>query len=370
MVMNRRLWFLAATIMLALTPLAGCGDSSDATARPVIADDATPPPAGPGSPLDGLPATFAGVLPCADCPGIEYTLNLLPNGSFALRRAYQDRPVVAGQDEVGRWVVASDQRTLTLEGGRDTLFFDMVSRSTVRMLDRNARPMAPSVKAELTRARAYEPLDVNARLRGGFVYLADAGQFTECATQQRWPVAREAENAELERVYAEQRAKPGAPLVVTVLGRVVDRPKVDGAGTARTLVVDRVVEASPGETCAAPVSSAELETTRWRLTHVRTLEVTPAPGEAVPTLILQADTAQFSSSGGCNRQLGTFRRDGSALTFAPAVTTRMDCPAGMEAEEAFVKVLPEVASWRILGRLLELSDSSGALVARFEAGEK
>ena len=34
-------------------------------------------------PLSGLPATFKGTLPCADCAGIDYQLNLNPDHTFA-----------------------------------------------------------------------------------------------------------------------------------------------------------------------------------------------------------------------------------------------------------------------------------------------
>jgi NlpE N-terminal domain len=33
------------------------------------------------------PATYAGTLPCANCPGIEWTLTLLDDGSSRARRA-------------------------------------------------------------------------------------------------------------------------------------------------------------------------------------------------------------------------------------------------------------------------------------------
>ena len=44
------------------------------------ATGATPPT---NSPIGALPATFAGVLPCVDCRGIRYQLDLLPNSRFA-----------------------------------------------------------------------------------------------------------------------------------------------------------------------------------------------------------------------------------------------------------------------------------------------
>jgi putative lipoprotein len=39
-------------------------------------------------PLGTLPSGFSGELPCADCPGIRYTLNLFPEKAFYLRLTY------------------------------------------------------------------------------------------------------------------------------------------------------------------------------------------------------------------------------------------------------------------------------------------
>jgi heat shock protein HslJ len=44
----------------------------------------------------------------------------------------------------------------------------------------------------------------------------------------------------------------------------------------------------------------------------------------------------------------------------------MACMKGMETEKAFLKALGQVAGWRITGQQLELLDSSGNVLARFE----
>jgi copper homeostasis protein (lipoprotein) len=45
---------------------------------------------------------FKGALPCADCPGIDETLTLDPDGSFTLVDVYKDRPA-ATQTLAGSW---------------------------------------------------------------------------------------------------------------------------------------------------------------------------------------------------------------------------------------------------------------------------
>ena len=58
---------------------------------------------------------------------------------------------------------------------------------------------------------------------------------------------------------------------------------------------------------------------------------------------------------------------GEKLTFGPMASTRMACRQGMELESAFMQALEATAKWKIEGEHLELTDSKGALVARFES---
>ena len=58
---------------------------------------------GPANRLGALPASFSGELPCADCPGIRYALNLFPDKSFFLGTTYSGRGEGKPVDDIGRW---------------------------------------------------------------------------------------------------------------------------------------------------------------------------------------------------------------------------------------------------------------------------
>jgi uncharacterized lipoprotein NlpE involved in copper resistance len=88
-------------------------------------------------------------------------------------------------------------------------------------------------------------------LQGMYSYMADAGVFVDCATQEQWPVAHEGDNATLERAYGKAKIAPGAPLLVTVEGGLDLRPKVDGRGSETTLIIQRFVRTWPRETCGS-----------------------------------------------------------------------------------------------------------------------
>ena len=109
----------------------------------------------------------------------------------------------------------------------------------------------------------------------------------------------------------------------------------------------------------------ELRGTYWKLVALGATPITAADTAREPHIILQADTTRVSGSGGCNRMFGGYQLNGDSLTFSAIASTKMACPSGMETETAFLPALQRVARWRITGQQLELSDSAGAVVARF-----
>ena len=59
--------------------------------------------------------------------------------------------------------------------------------------------------------------------------------------------------------------------------------------------------------------------------------------------------------------------DNHSLTFHDIAATRMACP-NMQIERQLAKTLPQVQSYRIQGRYLELLDSEGKRIVRAKAG--
>ncbi len=79
-----------------------------------------------------LPASYSGVIPCADCPAIEYRL-YLEEDQFTEFRTYMDRnpePFVAS----GTWSVSSDSLSLTSADGESISTF-LYDGDSITMLD-------------------------------------------------------------------------------------------------------------------------------------------------------------------------------------------------------------------------------------------
>lgn len=319
-----------------------------------------------GAPALGeLPATFSGLLPCPDCVGVRHQINLLPGGAY-MRRITHLR---AGRDEstyeIGVWSVASDRRTLTLDGNRLDNQWIIEDRSTLRMVMRPGQPVPSRRSLDLERRAQVESMEPRMRMTGLFRYMADAARFRDCRSGLRWPVATSDDYLAIERAYGGRRDAPGSELLVSLDGRIEQRPRMEGAGTEPTLVVERFLRALPGETCSERVLEFGLGNTRWRPIRIGDRPVIVSDGRQEPWIELDPRSMRVTGSGGCNRITGRYESGDGGLRFGPLISTKMAC-VSMETETAFLRALGETRSYRVRGRTLDLLDDRGRLLARLE----
>lgn len=289
----------------------------------------------------------------ADAPAEELgRARLAPAGQppFRFEIAYEDAALRPGR----RYAV----RASVSQGGR--LLF--TTDRTYPVLDGRGAPL----KLLLVSARAVKP--PRPALTGMFSYLADAASITLCADGQQLPVAMEADYRALEAAYLKAREEPGQALLVSLEGQIASRPAMEaGAPPRPTLVVQRFIAVRPGESCDPSQAESPLRGTYWKLLELGGKPVEVGEKQREPHLILAADQAHVSGSGGCNRVMGGFELEGDRLRFGQIAGTLMACPTGMEQEQEFLKSLAKVERYRISGNRLELLDAAGAPVARFEA---
>lgn len=346
-----------ATVQIVMKRVAG-GAGRDAAGKP-------------GDLFASLPATFVGVLPCADCEGIDHHLDLMPDGSYALRLRYLGKEVETAHDDIGTWALSSDGITLALKGGREApVFFSIENPQTLRKLDLMGRPIDSELDYDLRRRTAFEPVEPRVPMRGMFSYMADAANFQECATGRRLPVAMEGGYLDLERAYLAAKGEPGQPLMARVEGAIARRPPMEGPSPVPTLVVDRFLRMEPGASCPARFRTARLEGTEWRLVALGDDAVAPpAEGRPVAGLVLRAEDRRAAGSDGCNRFMAGYELEADRVHFTQAASTMMACAEGMEVAQRFTEALTAAARWRVLGRQLELYSAEGRLLARLEASD-
>lgn len=318
------------------------------------------------SALGSLPASFAGLLPCADCAGIRYLVNLLPGGGYMQRMTY----LRDGHDEsvyqLGTWTVSSDRRTLILSGGQQgSAYWAVEDRRALRKLDAVGNPIVSNLPYSLSRAATLETMELRLRLVGRFRYMADAARFRDCATDLEWPVAMSDDYRALESAYTAQGWAAGAELLVSLEGRIESRARMEGEGSVPTMVVEKFLRAMPGRTCEDRNARAELANTRWRPVRIGERAVNVSGQQREPWIQLDPASKRVIGSGGCNRIGGSYQAGAGTLKFGPLVSTRMLCPS-MSTEVAFFKALDSTRRYRLLGRMLELLDDQGALLVRLE----
>ena len=266
-------------------------------------------------------------------------------------------------------IVDDEVRTLTLAGGREApVMFRLVDSATLRKLDLEGHEIESSLNYDLKRMDGFHPIEPRLPVRGMYRRMAGAAIFEECLTGRRFPVAAEADNAALERAYLDARRDPGAAVLVSLEGRLAQRPAMDGEGIALFLVPERFVGIRPGETCGGRRVASEVENTYWRLTRLGEDPVVIGEGRREPFLVLSSIDGRLAAFNGCNRVTGSYRVTAQSIAFGELASTMMACVEGMEYEQPFAQALERARSWRITGEQLELRDEGGNILARFEAG--
>jgi copper homeostasis protein (lipoprotein) len=326
--------------------------------------------------LGGLPASFVGQIPCADCPGIVYQVDLFPDHTFFQSMTYEERDVT--YYDIGRWVLRGEPAILELSGeGESPTLLRVVDSNTLRLLDAEGHEIESGLNYTIRRTERFERIEPRLTMSGMYRYMADAALFTECRTGLRLPVAMEADNNALERAYLAVAPEPGAEVLVTVEGRIALRPGMDSDTLRPTLIPERFISASPGESCETRPSAGRpaggqpaqvpLEGPEWRLVALAGGPISVADTERAPTLQLDPSDHRAFGSGGCNSFGGSYTLDGDRLGFGPLISTKMACATGMETEQAYFAALAEVRSWQVIGERLELYGAGGGVLARFEA---
>jgi copper homeostasis protein (lipoprotein) len=201
------------------------------------------------------PTTYAGDLPCADCPGQRLTVTFFADGSWRLRRTF--RSVEKGQDrsvyEIGvREKLEGDKSRITLRGVGDPLQLRAVAGDRLQLLDRQGNVIASKTNDLLALQATVDTISGPVPLRGLYTYLADAASFQECLTGKTFPILPVAGSSALQSAYLAARHKPGAPVFASLTGLFVDRSPEPGSPVREHLIVTQYERVAPDETCGPP----------------------------------------------------------------------------------------------------------------------
>ncbi len=287
----------------------------------------TPRPRAPAHALKlQLPATFAGVLPCAGCAGVAHTLTLQPDGSYRLRRTPLGK-AEAATARSGRWTADQDGQRLVLRRGDHSAraYFRVSPDGALHALDAQGEPYASAANLDLRRTARLDPVI-------------------------------EADPLPPSTLLQPQIIKSQGAEAVTLPGSGSNTGKVTEAGA------DAATE------MAAELLVASLQDTYWKLVALQGQPASMLPGQEREVRITLASARnQVQGFSGCNTLGGSYRLDGAALKFGQLASTRKMCaPAANLLEREVLKALGATTSYRIDGEQLMLL-GGGQVLARFEA---
>lgn len=103
--------------------------------------------------------------------------------------------------------------------------------------------------------------------------------------------------------------------------------------------------------------------TYWKLVDVDGQPVEATDSRREPHLVLNGQDGRFAGSGGVNRLMGGYTRQGDSLSFAQVASTMMaGPPEAMRQEQVIVTALGLVRGFDVDGDRLTLVDDSGTTV--------
>ncbi len=313
-----------------------------------------------------FPVSYSGTLPCADCPGIDYRLNLFADHSYYLQMHYQESGDASTFYQLGQWTQQDDQLTLLSDEPQQTAFH-IENNNTLNLLDQQLQPINSPLNYQLQRDASFQPVYPAKQFHGMYRYMADSGIFEECLTGQRWFVAQEADNRALETLYLEYADDANNALLAEVTGSLESRPNSDTGVMQPTLIVSQAEHIWPGESCGQLGYNENLLNTYWKLTRLHDEPIEGSDQQREPALVLASEEQRLSGSDGCNRIMGSFQLKEDKLKFSHIASTMMACAEGMETAQQIHFMLEKVRYWQIEGLHLELMDADGGVMARFEA---
>ncbi|MGP3593532.1 envelope stress response activation lipoprotein NlpE [Vagococcus sp. WN89Y] len=199
--------------------LMGCNNRDVETVQPTQVEE-----------LKSMQQSWRGVLPCADCEGIETSLFLEKDGSWVMNQRYLGAKEPASFASYGRWARTADKLILTDSDGEKTYFH--AKGDALEMLDSEGNPIESTLNYTLQPVKAALPA-TSMTLRGMYMYRADAAVFTDCATGQQIMVAS---NAQLERDYAAARGTQTKPVLLVIKGHFALQPNPDTGAAQKVLV--------------------------------------------------------------------------------------------------------------------------------------
>jgi copper homeostasis protein (lipoprotein) len=285
--------------------------------------------------------TFSGTMPCADCPGIAYHINLFRDGRFAVRQEYLER----NQVNIVRGIWLLDRRSLHLVNQQLTLpGFHFLSNKHLAMHDLRGKPIVRNEKYHLKRETEFRKLDTRQAMLGLYELKDNQASFTSCGNGDTLTVANTQYHIPVMRQFQQEERFRGKAVIATLVGR---RGQDD---QANTLFIDKFEQFWPGAACPEQLQPGKIQGIVWRAEKLTNRYV---PQQLNVRLIFDQNERLYGFAG-CNNFNGNYKQRSNQLSIQPLVSTRKFCAESSELEQQFTQSLQSADRAEVNGDKLQL----------------
>lgn len=272
--------------------------------------------------------TFEGVLPCADCPGVHYHINLYRDGRFEARTEAMERGQV--QLITGSWLL--DKRTLHLVNQQSTLpVFHFRSNRQLVMTDLSGKPILSSDAYQLIRQDSLKKIDQRQPMLGMYQLRNNQAIFIQCQSGESLPIANTQNHLPMMRLYQQDPRFNNKAVITTLVGRkAADQNGID------TLYIDKFEQFWPNATCPDRFAQKNLQGIVWRAEKVADRYV---PHQLNVRLIFDKDKLYGFS--GCNNFNASYQQRANTINVQQLASTRKFCADASSIEQQFTEKLQQ-----------------------------
>lgn len=219
------MFFRRLLLVIGILLIGGCGDDRESSAT---------------LGYSSLPGVYAGTFPCQNCPGIQVTLWLRPDGRFFIRQRYiadaeSDAMITYN---LGRWSWMTGEGALELRGAGPKRTFTHPDRDTLLMRT------GSDLEHRLSRQSAALEFTATIAMTGVMNVAVDGASFTECLTGLVAPVDKNRELTRFQQQYRSVDAR-GRPAFVELEGRFNWLQD----GSPKSLIIERFITVKEDRTC-------------------------------------------------------------------------------------------------------------------------
>lgn len=286
--------------------------------------------------------TFTGTLPCADCPGISYHVNLYRDGRFEVRQEYLDR----NQVNIVKGIWLLERRSLHLVNQQQSLpAFSFVSNNHLSMLDLAGKPISSSLNYQLKRESKFKKIDNKQAMLGLYQLQSNQASFTLCSTGESVTVANTQHHLPVMRQYQQDQRFSGKQVIATLTGR-----KGQNNQGEENLYIDKFDQFWPGATCPDVYAPGKIQGIVWR---AEKLDKGNIPQNLNIRAIFDANDRLYGFAG-CNSFNAEYKQKSSELSIGSIASTRKFCADSSETEQKFTQALQNADRVEVNGDKLQL----------------